>query len=150
MKILLATDGSPRSTPPVQAAASRPWPPGSVVRILTVVEVPLPLGPEAAIPANYADMADALRADADQAVQNARATVAKSGLAVETTVRDGKAAREIVEEAEAWGADLILLGSHGRTGLTRVLLGSVAEYVVSRAPCSVEVVREANVKRSDS
>jgi nucleotide-binding universal stress UspA family protein len=64
-----------------------------------------------------------------------------SGLAAEAVVRDGDPRATIVDEAEAWAADLIVVGSHGYTGLKRWLLGSVAQSVVSHAPCSVEIVR---------
>jgi nucleotide-binding universal stress UspA family protein len=53
----------------------------------------------------------------------------------------------IVEEASTWSADLIVMGSHGYTGLTRLLLGSVASYVVNHAPCSVEVARKKEKKK---
>jgi nucleotide-binding universal stress UspA family protein len=49
----------------------------------------------------------------------------------------------ILKEAADWGADLIVLGSHGRRGFSRFLLGSVSEAVASHAPCSVEVIRQA-------
>jgi len=63
------------------------------------------------------------------------------GVSIESRVREGDPRREIVDEAKDWGADLIVVGSHGRTGMQRWLLGSVAEHVVRHAPCSVEVVR---------
>ena len=47
----------------------------------------------------------------------------------------------IIDEAKNWNADLVVLGSQGRRGLTRVLLGSVSEAVAMNAPCSVEVIR---------
>ena len=47
----------------------------------------------------------------------------------------------ILDEAERWGADLIVVGSHGRRGLKRLWLGSVSQAVVSQAKCSVEIVR---------
>lgn len=59
-----------------------------------------------------------------------------------TMVRTGSAADEIVELARVIPADMIVLSTHGRTGLKHVLLGSVAEHVVRRAPCPVLVVRE--------
>lgn len=65
----------------------------------------------------------------------------RKGLKDESAVRDGHLRAAIVDEARKWRADLIVLGSHGRTGITRLLLGSVAQSVVSHAPCSVEVVR---------
>lgn len=141
MKILLATDGSTFSAPPARAAASRPWPPGSVVRILTVVDVPVPLVPEAAVGATLTEAQATLRNKGEAVVRSVREAVATAGIPVETCVREGRAGPEVVDEARQWGADLVLMGSHGRTGLKRVLLGSVAEYVVSHAPCSVEVVR---------
>jgi nucleotide-binding universal stress UspA family protein len=54
----------------------------------------------------------------------------------------------IIGEARKWSADLIVLGSHGYTGLKRLLLGSVALFVVSHAPCSVEIVRKKKSKTS--
>ena len=147
VKILLATDGSPLAEPPVLAVATRPWPRSSVVRVLAVVEIPLPIGPEVAVAANFKGIAEALRKDAAQTVLRVRAAVASSGLAVEIAVREGNVGPEIVDEAKSWDAALILMGSHGRTGLKRVLMGSVAEYVVSHATCSVEIVRGAGVRR---
>jgi nucleotide-binding universal stress UspA family protein len=141
MKLLLAIDGSSFSRPPVRAAVSRPWPAGSVVRVLTVVQTPLSVPPEAVLAASFTETVEALRRQAEATLQDTRETVANSGLPVETSIREGDAGRQIVEEAKEWGADLVLMGSHGRTGLTRVLMGSVAQHVVSHAPCSVEVVR---------
>jgi nucleotide-binding universal stress UspA family protein len=63
------------------------------------------------------------------------------GLPIETVVRQGDPRSAIVDEAEEWAADLIVVGSHGRTGIKRWLLGSVAQSLVSHAPCSVVVVR---------
>jgi nucleotide-binding universal stress UspA family protein len=68
------------------------------------------------------------------------------GFTVKTMVRDGDPRSVIVDEAANWSADLIVLGSHGYTGIKRFLLGSVALSVVSHAPCSVEVVRRKQKK----
>lgn len=141
MKILLSIDQSPFSTPPLRAVASRPWPAGSLVRVLTVVETVLPVVPEVAIAADFTETHEALRKAGREAVAFVASRLETVGLQVETRVREGNAGREIVEEAKQWGADLVLVGSHGRTGLDRLLMGSVAEYVVSHAECSVEVVR---------
>jgi nucleotide-binding universal stress UspA family protein len=119
----------------------RAWPVGSVIRVLTVVEVPPPLAPEFAVAANFAETQEELRKEGEATVRSFREIVERTGLRVETHVRQGRAGREIVEEAKEWGADLVLMGSHGRTGLKRVLMGGVAQHVVSHAPCSVEVVR---------
>ena len=63
---------------------------------------------------------------------------------VETAVRRGIAFFEIIEAAQALGADLLVVGTHGRTGLKRALLGSTAEKVARHAPCPVLVVHRAN------
>jgi nucleotide-binding universal stress UspA family protein len=60
---------------------------------------------------------------------------------VSEAVEEGNPKVVIVDEAEKWGADLIFLGSHGRKGLDRFLLGSVSEAVARHAACSVEIVR---------
>jgi nucleotide-binding universal stress UspA family protein len=65
------------------------------------------------------------------------------GLAVEALVREGYPATVIVDEAAAQGADLIVIGTHGHTGLKHLLLGSIAERVVQKAPCPVLTVKSA-------
>ncbi len=62
---------------------------------------------------------------------------------VEAFLEDGEGYAAIVKRAEAFGADLVVVGSHGRTGLSRMLLGSVAEKVVRHAPCAVLVARKS-------
>ena len=70
----------------------------------------------------------------------------EQGLTVETAVRDGEPGRAAVEEAKGWGADLIVIGSRGHTGLRRLLEGSVSHYVVDHAPCPVEVMHSQGEK----
>jgi nucleotide-binding universal stress UspA family protein len=72
----------------------------------------------------------------------------KSTLKVESVIRTGDARSVIVDEARKWSADLIVMGSHGYSGLKRLLLGSVAAYVVSHAPCSIEVVRRKEKRKT--
>lgn len=144
MKILLAIDDSHSAALPIREAATRPWPDDSVIRVLTVLE---PVPPAAFIPevpvVAYTPV-DRMQLD-DVEAKGMLASVAQmlapTGLVIETVVREGDARRTIIEEAEAWGADLILMGTHGRTGLKRALMGSVAQWVVAHAKCSVEVVR---------
>ena len=64
-----------------------------------------------------------------------------NGLKVTTAVEQGEPKSKILDAAEQWHADLIVLGSHGRTGLERFSMGSVSDAVARHAPCSVEVVR---------
>jgi nucleotide-binding universal stress UspA family protein len=61
----------------------------------------------------------------------------------------GHAAETIMETAKNWGADLVALGSHGRRGFSRFLLGSVSYAVASHAPCSVEIVRKSILQEGE-
>ena len=65
----------------------------------------------------------------------------RRGVVAEGVVRHGSPGKTIVDEAKDWDADLVVVGSHGLTGLESILMGNVARYVVNHAPCSVEVVR---------
>jgi nucleotide-binding universal stress UspA family protein len=143
MKILLAVDHSKYSEAAIKEIAARPWPARSTVRVLSVVE---PLPPPAAElwydGRGSLDLAHKeLRQRAEEFVKRIVTRLKKKRLRVEAAVRDGHPRTAIVDEARKWRADLIVLGSHGRTGLKRLLLGSVAASVVGHAPCSVEVVR---------
>ena len=144
MKILLAIDGSPCSDRAVEEVARRPWPEGSSVKVLTALDPPMPLTPEAwALPVNYFEELDvALRKQGqniiDQAIQKLKSN---KTLLADAVLVPGPPRAVILDEAETWGADLIVLGSHGYSGWQRFLLGSVSQGVVSHAKCSVEVVR---------
>ena len=146
MKILLAIDGSPCSDAAIEEIARRPWPEGSFVKVLNTFELPAPPTPEAwAVPLNYfEEMDSALRKQArnivDRAVDKLKTRLNKT-ISLDATILPGPARTVILDEAESWGADLIVLGSHGYRAWERFLLGSVSQAVVSHAKCSVEVVR---------
>lgn len=84
---------------------------------------------------------DAVRRWAEQALGARAATLGRWGVAVRVMLRDGRPFQEIVAAADAEGADLIAMGTHGRGGLNRLLLGSVADRVIRTAPCPVLTVR---------
>jgi nucleotide-binding universal stress UspA family protein len=143
MKIIVGVDDSPFSAAAVEFVRNMNWPAGSRLEVLRAV-------PEVivAIPETYLVMADQLerlrqeqRAAAEKHVQTVRGELASSGLPVETRVVDGDPRDVLVEAARATKADLVILGSHGRTGLRKLILGSVASHVVTHAPCSVLIVR---------
>lgn len=146
MKILLAVDGSPCSDAAVEEVAQRPWPEKSSVKVLTAFEMPTPPTPEAwAIPLTYYDDIDvALRKQAstivDRAIQTLKSKLDKN-IAIDGQMAPGSPRVVILDEAEDWGADLIVVGSHGYRAWERFLLGSVSQSVVSHAKCSVDVVR---------
>lgn len=144
MKILLAVDGSDCSDAAINEVVSRPWPKGSFVKVLTAYDPPVAPTPEGwALPANYfVELDSALRRQAqnvvDAAVQKLKVN---QDYTADGAIICGPPRLVILEEAENWRADLIVIGSHGYSGLKRFLLGSVSHAVVSHAKCSVEVVR---------
>ena len=146
MKILVAIDGSPCSDAAVEEVARRPWPENSSVRVLTAFEPVTPPTPEAwALPMTYVEEMDAALRDqaricVDRALEKLRPKLAKS-IELDGRVAPGSPRSVILEEAENWNADLIVVGSHGYRAWERFLLGSVSQSVVSHAKCSVEVVR---------
>lgn len=144
MKILLAIDGSSYSDAAVEEVARRPWPEGTSVKVLTAYELPAPPTPETwALPVNYFDELDiAIRKQSQHVVDQAIQTLKSNrNISVDAAIAPGPPRSVILDEAESWGADLIVLGSHGYSAWERFLLGSVSQAVVSHAKCSVEVVR---------
>jgi nucleotide-binding universal stress UspA family protein len=136
MKILLATDGSKFSQAATQTLISQCRPQGTQVKVLNVVDLPL------MIPTLYAaDFRRESLKDGEELVRKAEEPLTKAGYKVETAVEEGDPKVKIVEDAVRWHADLILVGSHGRKGVERFLMGSVSDAVARHAPCSVEVVR---------
>lgn len=91
-------------------------------------------------------LSEALRKEGRQALSVAEARALTAGVDVETAMLEGddplqRVATLVVEDAERWDADLIVLGTHGRRGFDRIFLGSVAETVVRIAPAPVLLVR---------
>jgi nucleotide-binding universal stress UspA family protein len=84
-----------------------------------------------------------VKADASQNLERHAAPLRARGLAVETSIREGYPASVIEDEARERRADLIVIGTRGHTGLKHLLLGSVAERVVQKAPCPVLTVKIA-------
>jgi len=151
MKILLAVDGSENSAKTVDVIGSHPWPTGSTVRVLTVVEQVVTATPEVAVfsPEAIEAQREHFLRIADELTTRFANWLCSSGLEAERLVRAGDPKVIIVEEALDWGADVIAVGSHGLSGITKWLLGSVAQSVVSHAPCSVYVVRERRERASN-
>ncbi|HWQ35767.1 MAG TPA: universal stress protein [Blastocatellia bacterium] len=146
MKILLATDGSAYSEAAVHEVARRPWPAGTVIKVLSAVELPfIPTTETWALPESYySELEKSEKEKAGIALSKAVEHLRTSqGTTVEilSEMHEGKAEEVILDEAERWGADLIVLGSHGYRGFKRFLLGSVSQAVASHAKCSVEIVR---------
>lgn len=82
-----------------------------------------------------------VKSEAEASLCRYETELRESGHSVESVVREGYAATAIVDEANELGADLIVIGTHGLSGLKHMLLGSVAERVVQKAPCPVLTVK---------
>ncbi len=150
MKVLLAMDGSPHSHAALVEFATRPWPHGTEVQILTVIHpaIPLFMEPTLVVVAAHVEQVDGLYREAPALVNAARDVIrgALPGVLVTTKILEGIPKDTIVQEAQDWGADLIVMGSHGYGRVRRVVLGSVAGAVVAKAPCSVLVVRAKHLR----
>lgn len=143
MKILLAIDDSKFSEEAKKTVIAQAQPQGTEVRVLHVTDSsPLFITGEmgAQMPdVNTLQEAQLMRANAlvERAAEELRAV----GFKVTTAVEEGDPKTKIIDQAAEWHADLIIVGSHGRKGLDRFLLGSVSEAVARHARCSVEIVR---------
>lgn len=148
MKILLAIDGSPCSEAAVQEVARRIWPENSEVQIISAYTAHFPVAVEPMFAAfsERGELLEYERRRAQLVIERAQAILAESsvGKAGQVTGQliEGKAKRAIADEAERWGADLIVLGSHGYGAIGRLLLGTVSQAVAAHAACSVLIVRQ--------
>jgi nucleotide-binding universal stress UspA family protein len=149
-RVLVATDGSACAKAAVDSVAKRSWFSNAVFKVLSVVPAFMPIG-DAGIAYFYTNQTqeaiEIMEREAKNAATQARRagqdTLKQAGLkaTAEEALLDGDPKSVILEEAARWGADLIIVGSHGRHGVDRLMMGSVSEAVAVHAPCSVEVFR---------
>jgi len=140
MKIVLAIDDSKFSEAAAKSLAGQFRPQDTEVRVLHVVEPIVISQPPQMSAGYYPELEDRLP-QAREVVDRVAKTLSSAGFRVTTSVPTGDARSVILENAEEWNADLIVLGSHGRKGLERFFLGSVSEAVARHALCSVLIVR---------
>ena len=135
MRIILAVDGSKHSFDAVDSVAKRPWPKGTEVKLVHVIEPP-------PVPFSGADISAELFVRARRVFEAALSQFKeREDIRVSTLALEGSAKQKIIEEAEEWKADLIVVGSHGYNAFQRMLLGSVSHAVAQHAKCSVEIAR---------
>ncbi len=144
MNILVAMDDSKFSEAAADAVIGQAKPNGTEVRLLQVLE-PFPVAlAEKMGSKDYPDFASArlkLRGRARETLAKTAERFRSAGFEVNVFVDEGDPREVILGYAERWPADLIVVGSHGRTGMNRFLMGSVSEGVARYARCSVQVVR---------
>lgn len=153
MKILIATDGSDFSrTAVAKCCQMLNLSEDPQIKIISVYEQMAPMAAEPfAISAQYyQEMMDLARKQCETFAADSAEQIEKilpgSNSNIETEVRLGAPARVIVDEAKDWNADLIVVGSHGRSFWGRLTLGSVSDAIVHHAPCSVLVARADSEK----
>jgi nucleotide-binding universal stress UspA family protein len=151
MKILVATDGSDYSLEAVKKCGELlKYDEPSEVRIISIIEPLAPVGVEPfGVSTNYyAEAEKEAEKNAEDVVKNAKEVledlVKGSNVSIQTKVFFSRSTKgAIVDDASTWGADLIVVGSHGYGFVKRMLIGSVSDAVVKYAPCSVLVIRKA-------
>ena len=144
MRVLVPTDGSEHAEYAQQVVSETPWPPQSEFHIVASPEYPVLIGeyPYYA-PEQLSELAQSSRDHAIESAKSGEKLLGKMGFRVSQAVIEPmeSPAHAILAAADVWLPDLIVLGSHGRRGFDRMILGSVSETVALYARCSVEVVR---------
>jgi nucleotide-binding universal stress UspA family protein len=142
MNILVAVDSIEFNKAIADFVLKHHWQPDSVFKIIHIIEQRNDVTGVSFIPfldsivTNERREAESLTADLASRIFSGDLTVELT-----TEVLEGQPCERIAETARQWQADLIIVGSHGRRGITRFTLGSVSSAVVALAPCSVLVVR---------
>jgi len=144
MKILIAVDDSPHSARAVRFVTRMRWPAGSRVLVANVMVpalTPPAAGVESGVPL-LIEVSEPQRKHAAELVAKAEAVLREAGIATEGRTPTGDAREALLGLVADERVDLVVMGSHGRTGLSKLLLGSVSSHVVTHAHCSVLVVKE--------
>lgn len=154
MKIVLAIDGSKYSKVAVDELMQIPFAPDTNIRIISIFENPMLAAPGAApfggtLGKYYEEALSDAKKSAEDTVEHAAQLLKEKNvqLSVTTAVFNGLPKHAILEDAEAFGADLIVVGSQGHGAFSRFLLGSVSQSVATHANCSVLIVRKKQVDR---
>jgi nucleotide-binding universal stress UspA family protein len=138
--ILCPTDFSESSGEAFETALMMATDSGARLTLLHVQQLPAPVFPDVILPVSPSILRDAEQS-AEHAMERLCERARAAGVAADCRVTVGAPHVEICDAAEEVGADLIVMGTHGRTGLSHVILGSVAEKVVRKAQCPVLTVR---------
>lgn len=145
MKVIVALDVSEHSEAALKSVAERPWTSGSEITLISVIDLGLydHEGWNANNILNLNKINKELVAERTQYLDLAAETLKKKlpQCKISTRVLQGRARECIVNEVKHFDPDLLIMGSHGRTGFKRLLLGSVAESVMVNTMCPVEIVK---------
>ena len=137
MKILFAVDGSRCSRQAIDSVIKMKCPVGTEFKVVTVVDFFHPISANVEVRNNEFRAAGKF---IDETVEKLKS--AHPNVEVEGSVLDGHAVEQVLQESENWPADLIIVGSHGRTGFSELVMGSVSRSILANACCAVRVVRK--------
>jgi nucleotide-binding universal stress UspA family protein len=137
-RIVVGTDFSPYAEAALDYAIALARPLGAEIVVVYAYEVPVYAFPDGALITG--DLIDRLAKVSDEAMRDLLKKRTSSGVAIRGLVRSGAAWQEIDRVADEEKADLVVIGTHGRRGLARMVLGSVAERVVRTSHCPVLTV----------
>jgi nucleotide-binding universal stress UspA family protein len=143
-RILVPVDGSPTSNRGLTEAIGLARLTGARLRLINVVDVFLVAMEANAYAGVASDVIPLMREGGQKILAVARAQVEAAGLGVDAVLREGFAGRVsdlVIDEAKAWSAELIVIGTHGRRGVGRLFMGSDAEQILRLAPVPVLLVR---------
>ena len=141
-RILVATDFSPASRPAFRRAVDMASQSGAALWIAHVVAPPAPMTTEGyVLPRFYDDISGAIRAEAQKKLKALLAYARKSDVKALGLLLTGPTHEALNRAARRHRVDLMVLGTHGRTGIARFFVGSVASRVIATAPCPVLTVR---------
>jgi universal stress protein A len=141
-RVLFGTDFSPASRPAFRRAIALARQSRGRLLIVHVVPSGMPLGAEGYVtPRMYQEMETAIRQSAQKQLDRLVAQAKKAGVAARGLLLTGAAPEAIALTARKERSDVVIVGTHGRTGLDRLLAGSVASRIVGTAPCPVMTVR---------
>lgn len=143
MKIVLGFDDSPHAQAALEWVRQQRWPTGTRVVVVSAVRAPVTAYAEVYAPAvpYPTELAEELTRHHEELTMRAEGELRDAGFQTTARVLQGDPREVLVDVVKAEGASMLVVGSHGRTGLAKLVLGSVASHVVAHAPCTVVVVK---------
>ncbi len=143
MKIVLGFDDSPHALAALRWITRQTWPAKTSVTVVSAVRTPVSAYAEVYAPAvpYPTELIEESTRHHQELCMRAEDELRHAGMPVDTKVLPGDPREVLVDTARAMSADLVVVGSHGRTGIPKLVLGSVASHVVAHAPCDVLVVK---------
>lgn len=142
MKLLIGIDDSPHSRAAVDLVCRMVWPSGTHALVVSVIPPAMPVHSEIHGSAEWMTrLHEHLVREHERVVAATEGVLRASGIEASSQLMHGDARVELLDAARSHQPDLLVVGSHGRTGLAKLILGSVAHHVVTHAECSVLVVK---------